>query len=127
MGKLKQPWRFVRNDGGPLLFAGLWETWTPVGMGTGSETDGAVSTLETFTVLTTTPNAVTAPVHDRMPVILDGSAAARWLDPKATKEMLLGLCTPADDSLLRRYPVSTVVGNARNDVPQCIEELRDLL
>ena len=118
MGKLKQPWRFVRNDGGPLLFAGLWETWR---LATGSEP------IHTFTVLTTTPNAVTAPVHDRMPVILDGPAASRWLDLKTTKETLLGLCTPADDSLLRRYPVSTVVSNARNDVPQCIEELRELL
>ena len=80
VGKLKQPWRFVRNDGGPLLFAGLWEAWQPA---TGNEL------VHTFTVLTTTPNAVTAPVHDRMPVILDGSAASRWLDPKTTKEALL--------------------------------------
>jgi len=127
VGKLKQPWRFVRNDGGPLLLAGLWEAWTPGGVGTGPEAEGAaVSTVETFTVLTTRPNAVTAPVHDRMPVILDRERASAWLDPKSTRETLLGLCTPADDGLLRRYPVSTVVNNARNDVPECIEGLRGL-
>ena len=117
VGKLKQPWRFVRKDGGPVLFAGLWEAWQPA---TGNEP------IQTFTVLTTTPNAVTAPVHDRMPVILDGPAASRWLDSKTTKEALLGLCIPAHDGLLRRYPVSTVVSNARNDVPECIEAVKEL-
>ena len=113
-GKLKVPWRFVRLDGKEFLFAGLWESWKP---------NGQPVAVETFTVLTTTPNAVTSPVHDRMPVILDAAGAARWLDAKATKEELLSLCVPAPDVLLRRYMVNPVVGNVRNQGPECVEEV----
>ena len=75
--KVKLPWRFVRPDGSPFFFAGLWEAWHPP---TAPE-----SCIETFTILTTTPNAVVAPIHDRMPVILDASGADRWLaEPDAS-------------------------------------------
>jgi putative SOS response-associated peptidase YedK len=66
--KLKQPWRFVRLDRQPFQFAGLWDHWR-------NPDDADAEPLETFTVLTTTPNRVAAPIHDRMPVILDGGGA----------------------------------------------------
>lgn len=71
--KLKQPWRFVRPDRQPFPFAGLWEHWR-------HPDDANAEPLETFTLLTTTPNGVAALVHDRMPVILDGEARNQWLD-----------------------------------------------
>ena len=113
-GKVKVPWRFVRQDGKEILFAGLWESWKP---------PGTEVALETFTILTTTPNAVAEPVHDRMPVILDVAGAARWLQAKATKQELLALCVPAPDDLLRRYMVNPVVGNIRNQGPECVQPL----
>jgi putative SOS response-associated peptidase YedK len=90
-------------------FVGLWETWH------GGD-DG--EPLDTFTILTTDANATVAPTHDRMPVILDPTNTATWLD--ATK------C--ADCSLLRPYPaeamtataVSTYVNNAQHQGPECI-------
>ncbi len=66
----KQPIRFARPDGAPFAFAGLWETWAK----------GPGAPLQTFTIITTTPNAVIAPIHDRMPVILSREGESAWLD-----------------------------------------------
>jgi len=59
-GKAKQPYCFEVNDGELFAFAGIWDRWK----------DPSGKTVETCAILTTTPNAVTATVHDRMPVIL---------------------------------------------------------
>lgn len=114
VGSGKQPWRFTRSDDGLMEFAGLWEQWTPPEGG---------SPLETFTVCTTTPNAVTGRIHDRMPVILDAKGASEWLNPETSPEALALLLKPASDELLKAYPVSTVVSNARNDVPECVRPI----
>lgn len=110
-GKQKLPWRFVRRDGEPFLMAGLWECWQPK--------EHPEVREETFTVLTTTPNAVTAPVHDRMPVILGSDAAWRWLAPETTREQLAALCVPCPDDVLATFRVSQTVNSARNDTPDC--------
>jgi putative SOS response-associated peptidase YedK len=70
-GKGKQPYCFEVNDGELFAFAGLWERWR----------DASGNTLETCSILTTTPNAVTSAIHDRMPVILDSYVFDLWLDP----------------------------------------------
>jgi len=111
VGAAKQPWRFMRPGGQGLLLAGLWEEWNSPEKGP----------LRTFTIVTTEPNAVTAPVHDRMPVVLEDGRARIWLDPQASEAQLDGVMRPASDEYLTRYAVSTVVNNARNDVPECIE------
>jgi putative SOS response-associated peptidase YedK len=67
----KQPYCFEVREGELFAFAGVWDRWKgPTG-----------KALETFSILTTTPNAVTAAVHDRMPVILDSESYDLWLDP----------------------------------------------
>jgi putative SOS response-associated peptidase YedK len=76
VGKAKQPYCFEVNRGELFSFAGLWETWN----------DRSGNALETCSILTTTANALTAPVHDRMPVILDPHCYDLWLDPGATGE-----------------------------------------
>ncbi len=65
--KAKQPWYFKLRDGAPFGFAGLWTS--------GEDGEGS------FVLLTTAPNGLVAPVHDRMPVILDPEDEALWLDP----------------------------------------------
>jgi putative SOS response-associated peptidase YedK len=72
-GKRKQPYYLERRDGEPIALAGLWEEWR------GPDRKG--EPLRTVTIITTTPSATMAPVHDRMPVILPPSAWDAWLDP----------------------------------------------
>ncbi len=116
-GRLRLPWRFVRRDGQPLLFAGVWESWKP-------PADPEGPGLQTFSILTTTANGMASEVHDRMPVLLDPSGAVGWLDPAAVPGDLLGLCAPPANELLNRYRVSTVVNNSRNDTPECIQSAK---
>lgn len=110
MGKAKQPYCFEVNDGGLFAFAGLWERWK----------DPSGNWIRTCSILTTTPNAVTSTIHDRMPVILDPDSYDLWLDPgfsdvSAVSEML----KPYDARLMRCYPVSERINNVANDDPEC--------
>ena len=109
-GKTKQPYCFEVNDGELFAFAGLWDRWK----------DAAGKTLETCSILTTTPNAVTSAVHDRMPVILNRDSYDLWLDPGFTDVAALSdLLKPYDARLMRSYPVSTRINHAANDDVEC--------
>ena len=108
LGKRKQPYCIAPADGQPLAFAGLWERW---------ERDGQV--LESCTILVTAANAVMAPIHDRMPVILDPADEARWLDPAVTDPVALKpLLVPCPPERLRLWPVATAVNATRHDGPE---------
>jgi len=105
-GKAKQPYCFEVNDGELFAFAGLWDRWK----------DPSGNWIKTCSILTTTPNAVTAPVHDRMPVILDPDAYELWLDPGMTNVGAVSeLLKPYDARLMRCYPVSTRINLVAND------------
>jgi putative SOS response-associated peptidase YedK len=110
IGKGKQPYCFEVIRGELFSFAGLWETWNvPSG-----------KALETCSILTTTPNAVTAPIHDRMPVILDPQCYDLWLDPGTTDTTVIsGVLKPFDARLMRCFPVSSRVNRPDNDDAEC--------
>jgi putative SOS response-associated peptidase YedK len=109
-GKGKQPYCFEVNDGQLFAFAGLWDRWRDKG--------GKI--VETCTILTTTPNAVTSAVHDRMPVILDPDAYDLWLDPGMQRvEVIPELLKPSDAKLMRCYPVSTRINHVAHDDEEC--------
>lgn len=110
----KQPWLFRRPDGRPFGIAGLWSRWA----------DPAAGDLESCTLITTTPNAVLAQVHDRMPAILAPEGFRLWLDPAMDDAaQLLAFLRPAADDLLEGYPVGLAVNNPANDRPDCIAPL----
>jgi putative SOS response-associated peptidase YedK len=93
-----------------FAFAGLWDRWR----------DPSGSWIKTCSILTTTPNVVTAAVHDRMPVILDPDHYDLWPDPGmndggAVSELL----KPSDARMMRCYPVSTRVNHVANDDGGC--------
>ena len=111
--KTKQPFAFALKSGGPWAFAGLWETWKPK--------DGAP--LETFTILTTDPNAVMEPIHNRMPAILAPGDYSRWLDPGDPTRPPIDLLRPFPDDQMEMWPVSDAVGNTRNDSPALLERM----
>jgi putative SOS response-associated peptidase YedK len=111
-GATRQPIWFHRPDGGLLLFAGLYESWpaTPDNW------------QRTFTIITTTPNGIVSPVHDRMPVVLSGDAVDYWLDPREEDtDSLRKLLTPASDDVLVKLSVSQRVNSVKNDDPACLE------
>jgi putative SOS response-associated peptidase YedK len=114
-GKQRQPYRVVRRDGQPLVLAGLWAGWR----------DPATETVRrTFTIITTTPNEALADLHDRMPVVIDEAAWARWLDPRpGDRGELLGLLVPNEDVDLEVYAVGRDVNDVRRDGPELIERL----
>jgi putative SOS response-associated peptidase YedK len=89
-----------------FAFAGLWTART-------DEETGEV--IESCRIITTTPNELVAPVHDRMPVILPAGAEAVWLDPCISKEHALSLLEPYPASLMLALPASTRVNSVRND------------
>ena len=70
-GRVKQPMWIGLRSKSPFAFAGLWEHWKP----------DEVELLETCTIITTEPNNLMAPIHNRMPVILAPTAYDQWLDP----------------------------------------------
>ena len=112
VGRLKFPWFFSRPDGEPLALAGLWEQW--------HSPDGR--TLETCALITTEPNDVVRPLHDRMPVILTGAGLDRWLDPAVREpERLQPLLVPLPAELLGARPVSTRVNRVGQEGPECLE------
>jgi putative SOS response-associated peptidase YedK len=114
--KIKQPWFFRRRDGEPLAFAGVWEIWHDKTRG-----DDAPR-IRTCSIITTRANALVAPVHDRMPVVLPESAWAEWLDREnhdvATLHRLL-MPAPADE--LEAWPVATLVNKPENNGPELVE------
>ena len=96
--------------GEPFAFAGLWEIWRP-------DDTPVVS----CTILTTEPNELVAPIHNRMPVIVPPEAYERWLDTEEVRPGALDdLLVPYPAEAMTAYPVSTLVNSPANDTPACI-------
>ena len=110
-GRFRTPMRFTLRSGEPFAFAGLWDRWR--------RPDG--DPLYSFTIVTTSPNSVLEPVHNRMPVILRPEDEARWLDPGTTDLPALSqLLKPYPAELMDGYCVSRAVNSPVNDWPECI-------
>jgi putative SOS response-associated peptidase YedK len=111
-GKGKTPMYIRLQDGKPFAFAGLWERW--------NSPDG--STILSTTIITTRPNALMEPIHNRMPVILPSSAYAAWLTPEETDAAaLLPLLEPYPAQAMAAYAVSTLVNSPAHDAPDLIQ------
>jgi putative SOS response-associated peptidase YedK len=87
-------------------FAGLWTSRT-------DEATGEI--LESCTIITTRPNDLVAPVHDRIPVILPREAERVWLDQTISKEHALSLLEPYPAELMLALPASSRANSTRND------------
>jgi putative SOS response-associated peptidase YedK len=110
----KQPY-YIHLPAEPLFaFAGLYDTW--------HAPDG--SELWTYTIITTEANALMAPIHDRMPVILPQEVEAAWLDPHETNAgEVVDLLQPYTASEMEAYPVSSAVNSVRNQGPELVERI----
>jgi putative SOS response-associated peptidase YedK len=113
-GSSKQPFCFEVNDGGLFAFAGLWDGWK----------DATGTWIKTCSILTTTPNAVTSAVHDRMPAILEPDNYDLWLDPGMQNVAAISeLLKPYDAKSMRCYPVSNRVNHVANDDEDCSQSV----
>ena len=117
----KQPW-FISPQGQPLFaMAGLFEAWrAPAKPGADVETPGQASEwLLTCCVITTAANALMAPIHDRMPVLLRPAHWAAWLargstDPAALAPLMAGL-PETGPGAMQAWPVGRAVGRSSAD------------
>lgn len=112
LGKERQPYAIARADRRLMAMAGLWENWrSPEG-----------EWVRSCAIVTCPANALLAPLHDRMPVILEPEAWPAWLgEAPAEPERLRALLTPCPPELLRLWPVDPRVGNVKNKDPALIE------
>lgn len=109
-GTNKQPYCFEVNDGELFAFAGLWDGWKAA----------SGVWIRSCTILTTTANAVSSAVHDRMPVILKPDDYDLWLDPGMRDlAIVAGFLRPFDTKAMRCYPVSDRVNSVMNDDADC--------
>ncbi len=105
----KQPHLVRLKSCALFALAGVWEHWLGA--------DG--SELETMAILTTAANADMAPIHDRMPVILEPAAFERWLDCRPGSSVpVQDLLTPANEGLLEIIAVTAILNNPRAEGPE---------
>jgi putative SOS response-associated peptidase YedK len=77
--------------------------------------------LHSCSIVTTEPNDLVRPIHDRMPVILDPDLEAAWLDPEAEEDELIALLRPISADALTTREISDLVNDVRNDGPDLLE------
>lgn len=109
-GKTKTPFHIHRTNDEPFAMAGLWERW--------SQGD---QPIESFSIITTSANRLMRSIHDRMPVILEPDLFEEWLNPETESEFLKSLLQPHEWDGFEAVPVSSVVNNARNETPECLQ------
>jgi putative SOS response-associated peptidase YedK len=115
--RTKQP-VFIRfEDKRPFAFAGLWEIW--------NSPDG--SEIRSCTIITTQPNALLQPIHNRMPVILPPETYQEWLSrEERLPEKLNHLLTPFPPEEMVAYPVSKMVNSPQVDSPELIRPVNEV-
>lgn len=118
-GKQKQPYWIRMKDEQPFLMAGLWERWR-------DKSTPDAEPVETFTILTTRANELTADIHERMPVILSPNDYEPWLDTSVSADTLSYMYEPYAANEMRVDPVNTRVNSVRNDDEDCVRIERTL-
>jgi len=104
-------WVYLANRE-PFGLAGLWDVWR--------KPDG--TTVESFTIITTEPNELVGPIHNRMPVMLRREEEEQWLDVlRQSFAAVRSLLKPYPATLMDAHDVSTLVNSAKYDGPECIQ------
>jgi putative SOS response-associated peptidase YedK len=105
----------MKGDG-MFAFGGLWEKWK-------DKTTGQV--LRTYTVLTTDPNELIEPIHNRMPLIIPPKDYERWMAPTDPAHLPVDLLRPYPAHEMKAWKVGRAMGNTRNNEPSLIEPLKE--
>jgi putative SOS response-associated peptidase YedK len=110
----KIPFYISMKDKRAFSFAGLYDVWKDV---EGKE-------FYSYAILTTTPNEVMSPIHNRMPIILRFEDEDKYLDKETELDDIMKLLTPYKGVDLKAYPVSRLVNSPSNDEKDILEELK---
>ena len=115
-GSTKRPHRITLKSNELFGFAGLWDTWkSPTG-----------DIINSCSIITTTPNDLMAPIHNRMPVILSRDSELVWLDQNIVDSHILkNLLVPYPADLMIAYEVSTLVNSPKNNGPECLVPVKE--
>ncbi|MBI2497372.1 MAG: SOS response-associated peptidase [Opitutae bacterium] len=110
-GATRLPHYFALREGRLFFFAGLWQP-------------GTDATPASFAIVTTGPNALLRPIHDRMPVILGPNSGPAWLGNEPLPPgRLARLCRPLPAEMMTRHRVDPRVNRVRYEAPDCIRPL----
>jgi putative SOS response-associated peptidase YedK len=110
-GQPRRPLHFSLDGRVPFCFAGLWTTWTGP--------DGAV--VPSCTIVTCAANAVTRPIHERMPVVLaEPQGWEAWLDSRLDGGAVLELLSPVPSDMVSIRPVNPIVNSGRVEGRDCL-------
>ena len=107
----KQPFWISPAEGGVIQLAGLWD----------SNQRATGQKVQSCTIITTAANSSLAWVHDRMPVMLAGESARRWMDSACDAVEAHALLGPAEDGFFKTTAVSKHVNNPRHEDPACLQ------
>jgi putative SOS response-associated peptidase YedK len=108
----KEPVYFQLTGGELFGFAGLW---------TSRRDDATGEAVDSCEIITTTPNELVAPVHDRMPVILPRELEGAWLDPELPKDHALELLRPYEATGMRATVASKLLNSVKNEGPELLQ------
>lgn len=116
-GSYKQPYRITLKNEEPFAFAGLWEE---------NEVENR-GKVRTFAIITTVPNKLIEPIHNRMPVILKPEQEQLWLENEYDKQLFLRMLAPYDSEQMNSYQVGRAVNNTAIDEEELILPLQRLI
>lgn len=111
--RAKQPWAVALRGREPFALGGLWEYWRPK--------SGEGEGLFTCTILTTDPNTLITPIHDRMPVIVPEDRYTTWLDPRTPEPGLREILTPYPSEGMEAWPIGERINKAEADDASVLE------
>ncbi|MDD5083736.1 MAG: SOS response-associated peptidase family protein [Candidatus Moranbacteria bacterium] len=94
-----------------FAFAGICDTWH----------DRSGKDINSFSIITTTSNALVSKIHDRMPVILSEQGEEAWLNPDVDTDDAKKLLRPFPAKAMKIRKISTLINNPRNDVPEVLK------
>jgi putative SOS response-associated peptidase YedK len=109
----KTPYRIFLKNNELFSMAGIWDTWK----------DGEGRPINSFSIITTTPNSLMKNIHHRMPVILRKEDEKKWLE-KTDQNELLELLKPFENRLMDAYPISELVNSPTNNSPEIIKKIK---
>jgi putative SOS response-associated peptidase YedK len=112
----KQAYAVNLKNSNLFAVAGLWDRWKDNATG---------QALETFTLITTDPNELMEPFHNRMPVIVPAADYERWLAPADPERLPVDVLRPYPEEEMAAWKVGASVGNVRNDSPDLIAPAED--